>query len=143
MSETRTALMGLGGGRNGTGIDALPIKVAEIDLGEIGYPGYAVAMRLNIRARTYDDFLSQERDQFWSAFREIVVAWNLRDEDGESLPLPRDGLGPRDLPIDILNTLVLRYVEAMADSAAIPKARDAGSATTSRTSAIGPNGAPG
>jgi hypothetical protein len=112
---------------------SLPIKTATIDLEEIDYPGWHVEMRLNVRARTYDAFLSQDPDQFWEAFSEIVMGWNLLDEDGQPLPLPRDGLGPRDLPIDILNTLVLRYVEAMADSAAVPKAREPSSATTSRT----------
>src|SRR5262252_7724041 len=112
---------------------SMPIKTTTIALDEIGYDGWSAELRLNVRARTYDAFLSQERDEFWAAFSEIVVRWNLVDEDGKPLPLPRDGLGPRDLPIDILNTLVLRYVEAMADSAAVPKAREPSSATTSRT----------
>jgi len=112
---------------------SMPIKTATIDLEEIDYPGWHAEMRLNVRARTYDAFLSQDTEQFWDAFSQIVVGWNLLDEDGQPLPLPRDGLGPRDLPIDILNTLVLRYVEAMADSAAVPKAREPSSATTSRT----------
>jgi hypothetical protein len=99
-------------------------------------------MRLNIRARTYDAFLSQDRDEFWRAFTEIAVDWNFLDEDGSRMPLPREGLGPRDLPIDILNTLVLRYVEAMADSAAVPKARGADSATTFPTNATDPSGGP-
>jgi hypothetical protein len=111
----------------------MPIRSATIDLGEIGYPGWEVEMRLNVRARTYDSFLSQDRDEFWAAFGEIVLHWNLKDESGDDLPLPSQGLGPRDLPIDILNTVVLRYVEAMASSAAIPKAHAEGSETTSRT----------
>ena len=101
-------------------------------------PGWQAELRLNVRARTYDDFLSQDRDAFWSAFGVIVQNWNFLSEEGDPLPLPRDGLGPRDLPIDILNTLVLRYVEAMADSAAVPKARVASSATISRTNGAGP-----
>jgi hypothetical protein len=117
---------------------AMPILSVDIPLDEIGYHGWTVKMRLNVRARTYDDLLSQEREQFWSAFSTIVLDWNLLDEDGQNLPLPRDGLGPRDLPIDILNTLVLRYIEAMTDSAAIPKARDASSETTSRTNGTAP-----
>jgi len=121
---------------------SLPIKTARVDLGEIGYDGWYVDMRLNVRARTYDAFLSQDPEQFWSAYSEIVVAWNLEDEDGQALPLPKDGLGPRDLPIDILNTLALRYVEAMADSAAVPKARESGSETTSRTNGAVPSSVP-
>jgi len=99
-------------------------------------------MRLNVRARTYDDFLSQDQELFWKAFSDIVRDWNFLNEDGEPLALPRDGLGPRELPIDILNTLVLRYVEAMAESAAIPKARDGSSATTSRTNGASPTTVP-
>jgi hypothetical protein len=120
---------------------SMPIKTAIITLDEIGYVGWHAELRLNVRARTYDNFLSQDRDQFWTAFTEIVRDWNFLSEDGAPLPLPRDGLGPRDLPIDILNTLVLRYVEAMADSAAVPKARAASSETISRTNGAHPTGA--
>ena len=121
---------------------SLPIKSATLALDEIGYPDWHVEMRLNVRARTYDAFLSQDPEQFWAAFSDIVQSWNLEDEDGQPLPLPKEGLGPRDLPIDILNTLVLRYVEAMADSAAIPKARESGSETTSRTNGAVPSSVP-
>jgi len=121
---------------------SLPIKSATIALDEIGYADWYVEMRLNVRARTYDAFLSQDPEQFWQAFSDIVQAWNLEDEDGQPMALPRDGLGPRDLPIDILNTLVLRYVEAMADSAAIPKARAERSETTSRTNGAVPSSVP-
>jgi hypothetical protein len=120
---------------------SMPIKTAVITLDDIGYAGWQAELRLNVRARTYDDFLSQDRERFWAAFADIVRDWNFHDEDGDPLPLPRDGLGPRDLPIDVLNTLVLRYVEAMSDSAAIPKAREANSATTSRTNGVGPSSA--
>jgi hypothetical protein len=118
---------------------SLPIRSATVHLDEIGYPGWCVDMRLNVRAKTYDDFLSADAERFWAAFSAIVVGWNLGDEDGTPMPLPRDGLGPRDLPIDILNTLVMRYVEAMAESAAVPKAREASSAVTSRTNGVGPS----
>jgi hypothetical protein len=123
-------------------MSSMPIKTTTISFEEIGYDGWSAEVRLNVRARTYDAFLSQERDEFWAAFAEIVVSWNFLDEDGQPLPLPRDGLGPRDLPIDILNTLVLRYVEAMADSAAIPKARAEHSETTSRTNGAVPKSVP-
>src|SRR5262249_44747875 len=114
----------------------MPIHFVTVSLDDIGYVGWYVSMRLNIRARTYDDFLSQEEGKFWTAFGLIVIEWNLLDEEGKPLPLPKDGLGPRDLPTDILNSLMLRYVEAMTDSAAVPKARDANSATTSRTNGV-------
>jgi len=120
----------------------MPIHSVDIALDEIGYAGWTISMRLNVRARTYDDFLSQDREVFWTAFSAIVLGWNLLDEDGQALPLPKDGLGPRELPIDILNTVVLRYVEAMADSAAIPKARVATSETSSRTNGVAQSTAP-
>jgi len=121
---------------------SLPIKSTRIGLEDIGYPEWWVEMRLNVRARTYDAFLSQDPAEFWEAFSEIVLGWNLEDEDGTIMPLPKDGLGPRDLPIDILNTLVLRYVEAMADSAAVPKARAERSEATSRTNGAVPSSVP-
>jgi hypothetical protein len=51
---------------------SMPIKTVVIMLDEIGYAGWQAELRLNVRARTYDDFLSQDRDQFWAAFTEIV-----------------------------------------------------------------------
>jgi hypothetical protein len=116
----------------------MPIVKATIEFDDIGYPGWFVEMRLNVRARIYDDFLSQDQDKFWVALGQIVLVWNFVDEDSQPLPLPKDGLGARDLPIDILNTLVLRYVEAMAESAAVPKARGSSSETTSRTNGAVP-----
>jgi len=121
---------------------SMPIHFVSIRLDEIGYDGWYAEMRLNIRARTYDDFLNPDRDVFWAALSQIVLKWNFLNEDGTPMPLPKDGLGPRDLPIDVLNTLVLRYVEAMSDSAAIPKARDANSDTSSRTNGVAQSTAP-
>ena len=121
---------------------SMPIHAEKISLDEIGYDGWWVSMRLNVRARTYDDFLSQDRELWWTAFSAIVQDWNLLNEDGTPMPLPKDGLGARDLPIDILNTLVLRYVEAMASSAAVPKARDGNSEATSRINGVAQSSAP-
>jgi hypothetical protein len=120
---------------------AMPIKTVDIKLDEIGYPGWQAAMRLNVRASVYDDFLSQDREAFWSAFGQVVVAWNFRTEEGQPMPLPRDGLGLKDLPYDILNTLTLRYVEAQLASAAVPKAADVSSETSSRINGAAPFGA--
>lgn len=121
---------------------AMPVKVVDIKLDDIGYPGWYARMRLNVRASVYDDLVGQDRELFWKAFERVVVDWNFHDEDGQTLPLPRDGLGAKDLPYDILNPLVLRYFEAQNQSAAIPKASDDSSATSSRTNGAAPSGAP-
>lgn len=121
--------------RNGT----VPLRVStvDIDLEEIGYPGWTVTMRTNPRASVYDDFLAiDEPERWWHAFGQLVQSWNLADEEGRPLPQPRDLASERelDLPVGILGFIYSRYIEAFRVRVGLPKVPDASSATTSATS---------
>lgn len=121
--------------RNGT--VPLRISTVDIDLEEIGYPGWTVSMRTNPRASVYDDFLAvDEPERWWRAFGQLVLAWNLADEEGHPLPHPRELASERDLdlPVGILGFIFGRYVEAFRVRVGLPKVPDGSSATTSRTS---------
>jgi hypothetical protein len=118
--------------RNGVG-PAMPIKAIDVDCTDAGYPGWHAKLRTNIPARVYDDFISQNEEKFWSSLAQIVVEWNFADENGEPLPTPADGLSWRDLPYDLAQFLVRRYLEAFAAAVQIPKAPEPSSEPTSRT----------
>jgi hypothetical protein len=122
--------------RNGTSGAAMPIQTVTIELDEIGYPDWYVTMRTNPRASVYDDFTQQDVERWWAAFGQIVIAWNLADEDGKPLPHPKEVASEKDLdlPISLLAHVLTRYFEAVRDRAAIPKAPSDNSAPSSSTS---------
>jgi len=119
--------------RNGTGAP-MPIKTVTIDCDEAGYPGWHARLRTNIPARVFDDFASLDEERFWRSLGTIVVEWNFADEDGSPLPTPADGLSWRDLPYDLAAHLVRSYSEAFAALTQVPKASDASSVATFKTS---------
>lgn len=109
---------------------AMPVKTVEIDLSPAGYEGWSVTMRTNPRARVYDDFCNPEQERWWSAMHTLVLGWNLADEDGQPIPLPKDGCDVGDIPLDLMNHLVREYVAAFSATASPPKAPSTSSETT-------------
>ena len=123
--------------RNGT----VPLRVStvDIDLEEIGYPGWTVTMRTNPRASVYDDFLSvDDMPRWWRAFGRIVHAWNFADEDGRPFPLPAELESERDLdlPVGVIGFIYRRYIEEFRARVGLPKVSAASSETTSPTSDV-------
>jgi hypothetical protein len=117
----------------------MPINTVEIELEEIGYPGWVVTMRTNPRSSVYDDFIAvDEPERWWQAFGKLVLAWNFADEDGEALPLPKDSPSDRDidLPVGIIAFIYRRYVEEFRERIGLPKVSDAAFETTSRTNGV-------
>lgn len=142
--------------RNGTGAP-MPVQTVDVDLQEIGYPGWYVRMRINPRTSTYNtlstygayDVPSEDDDpssiakahvehdrRWWKAFAQVVVEWNLEDEDGHRLPHPREVDCEKDLDLPIkLHTYVLNnYFKAVWAETELPKAPSDNSAPTSSTS---------
>lgn len=122
--------------RNGT--VPLRITTVDIELEEIGYAGWVVTMRTNPRASVYDDLMNiDDMERWWHAFGQVVQSWNLADEDGQPLPLPRDIDSERDLdlPVGVVGFMFRRYIEEFRGRIGLPKVPDANSETTSRTSA--------
>ena len=121
--------------RNGT--VALPVNTVDIDLEEIGYPGWVVTMRTNPRASVYDDFLAiDDMPRWWKAFGKIVQSWNFADEGGQPFPLPAELNSEEDLdlPVGVIGFIYRRYVEEFRASIGLPKVPVADSATSSTTS---------
>lgn len=121
------------------GVIALRVSTVEIDLEDIGYPGWTVTMRTNPRASVYDDFLAvDDMPRWWGAFGQLVESWNLADEDGQPFPLPRELESERDLdlPVGIIGFIYRRYIEEFRARVGLPKVPDATSATTSTTNGV-------
>jgi len=119
------------------GMVALPINTVDIELDEIGYPGWVITMRTNPRASVYDDFIAvDDMPRWWKAFGKIVQTWNFADEDSQPLPHPGEVESERDLdlPVGVIGYIYRRYIEEFRLSVGLPKVPDASSETTSRTS---------
>jgi hypothetical protein len=128
--------------RNGSAV-ALPINTVDIELSEIGYPGWVVTMRTNPRASVYDDFLAyDDMPRWWRAFGRIVQTWNFADEDGQAFPLPSELESEQDLdlPVGVIGYIYRRYVEEFRASIGLPKVLAAGSENSSTTSGEPPIG---
>jgi len=99
----------------------MPIKKVTLELDEIGYPGWKVVLRTNPRAEIWDKFLSEnEAEQVWLNFGRFILDWNFGDEEGNKLPLPPE-TRRIDLPAEIPNFLVNKYIDAFNEAAGFPK----------------------
>lgn len=123
---------------------AMPIKLVELTLDEIGYPGWSVSMRINPRSSVYDQLVqTDDLSGWWAAFGTVVIEWNFADEDGAAIPLPREVGAQKDLdlPINLLGFVLTRYFEAVRAAGAFPKASSDNSVPTSSTSEGSPRSA--
>ncbi len=111
------------------GVVAMPIKKVTIELDEIGYPGWHCTLRLNPRSEVWDRFISDpSRDVAWSVFREFIIDWNFGDEDGR--PFNVQTTKATDLPRDVTEYLVGKYIDAFNASVELPKAPESNSNDT-------------
>lgn len=99
---------------------AMPVRTVEVVLNG-AYPGWRVTMRANPPRRVYDAYLSDEVDGIVGALKEMVLAWDVCDEQGKPLPLPADG-GLDEVPYDVLVQLVKSYSAAFEAETDLPKA---------------------
>jgi len=116
----------------------MPVKTVTIDLGAIGYEGWWVKMRTNPPAYVYDGFLTNDTNEGnngreWESWKTIVIDWNIYDDEGNKLPLPKDGTEKSALPYDIQAQIIREYVEAFNKTLSIPKELEDKSGTTSLT----------
>jgi hypothetical protein len=128
--------------RNGHPV-ALPINTVDIDLAEIGYPGWVVTMRTNPRSSVYDAFLDvDDMPRWWKAFGKLILTWNFADEDGQPFPLPAELESERDLdlPVGVIGFIYRRYVEEFRATIGLPKVPVASSESSSTTSDEPPTG---
>ena len=120
------------------GAVAMPVKTARIEFDDIGYAGWYAVVRTDPRSSVYDDLVAFEDGKWWPAFGQVVLEWNLTDEDGNPHPLPRELKSERDLDlrVGVITFLFVRYIEAVKAASAIPKASESGSDASSPTNGV-------
>lgn len=109
----------------------MPIKTARLEFDEDGYPEWYAVTRTNVRGSVMDDYRSGDQERWWNAISQIVQEWNFCDENGEPIPLPKNGTTSVELPEDLLGALLRRFREAFNVQAAPPKEPSANSTPTS------------
>lgn len=114
----------------------MAIKTATIAFDEIGYPGWYATVRTDPRSSVYDALVSFEEGRWWPAFGQVVLEWNLTDDEGQPHPLPKELESERDLDLrmGVMTFLFTRYIEAVRDASAIPKVLEPNSNGISSTS---------
>lgn len=104
---------------NGTAVrTALHTAVVLLDG---GYDGWAATMRVNPAMRVMEELRSGETARYRAGLAEVIFDWNFVDDEGKSLPLPRDGLDWDALPFDLEARLVQAYGAAIEARTAVPK----------------------
>lgn len=115
----------------------MPINTARISFGAIGYPDWYAEVHINPRSSLYAALISVG-DDFWQRFGQVVLSWNLADEDGQPFPLPREVASEQDLdlPVRVIGYLFEQYIDAVRDAAGLPKVSGLASGSTSTTSTM-------
>jgi hypothetical protein len=119
-------------------VTRMPVKTVTIPLDELGYDGWWVKMRINPPAYVYDGFLTNDANEGnngreWEAWKVIVLEWNIYDDEGVKLPLPKEGTEKNALPYDIQAWIIREYIEALNATLRIPKGSGNNSETLSLT----------
>ena len=99
-------------------------------------------VRIDPRSSVYDDLVSFG-DRWWQAFGQVVLEWNLTDEDGEPHPLPRDLESEKglDLRVGVITFLFRQFIDAVRSASEVPKVFEPDSGSTSTTSGSGQSSA--
>ena len=105
---------------NGTGVASgvrTAVRTARLELGG-DYEGWFATLRVNPPLSIWDDFSSGDAARYDSALAALVIDWNFVDDQGEPLPLPKDGLdwaaAPFDLKLALTNAYTLKVQERMS-----------------------------
>jgi hypothetical protein len=98
------------------------------------YAGLEASLRVNPPTRVKDEMQSGNLERAEAAFSEIVLRWNLEDDEGKPLPIPRNRAEWSELPDELTGQLLAGWGRLMEERAAVPKASGGPSSTTSTTS---------
>lgn len=120
------------------GVVAMTIKKFRLELPDEVMPGWQVDLRLNPSAEHYDMFLNSDEDVAWQGFGHIALWWNFGDEEGNALPLPKEGLKRDALPFNVLWFINRAYIDEFNRVIALPKRPEKDSNGTSQTDASKP-----
>jgi hypothetical protein len=106
------------------------VRTAVIELGG-DYEGWQATMRVNPTLAVWEDFSSGDEGRLAEALKVLVVEWNVPDDDGNPLPLPKDGLDWKTAPFDLKLRLVNGYNDAMTRRISVGKEQPINSEPTS------------
>lgn len=94
----------------------MPVRTQAVTFEWEGVP-WSAEMRTSAPSGVVDGLFSRgDIEAFKAALVGLVQAWDFVDENGEPIPLPKDG-GLAQCPYPLLNALVSAYL----DSLAVPK----------------------
>ena len=96
------------------------IRLATIELSG-DYEGWHATMRVNPPVRVWEDFASGEDERFSNALMSLVSEWNFVDDEGQPLPLPKDGLDWNQAPFDLKLRLTNAYSAVVQARMSVPK----------------------
>ena len=119
-----------GSGRTDDG-PKMPIKTVAVELGDEGYPGFEVDVRINASPRLLKQYLELNKDstdeEGWEAFARIFPGWRIWDEEGKAIPY-----GPGSLELishDLQGAMQRQFVVALR-GAVMPGPLGSGSSKT-------------
>ena len=90
----------------------MPRKTTRIDLKE-EYEGYFIIFRTNPKIRIIESLGDGELSKVLDALSEIIVEWNLTDEDGNDLgDVTEESM--REVPSDLIEIISKHFMESVA-----------------------------
>ncbi len=93
-----------------------PIRSAELDLENYGFPGWKVTVRTNPHWGVIEDMTAQDMVIVREALSTVVLDWNFVDEEGEPLVLPQEDQSVlRRVPTDIIQALLGAYLDKVTE----------------------------
>lgn len=96
------------------------VRTARIEL-DGDYEGWYATMRVNPSLAIWEDFSSGDGERYESALSAIIVDWNIPDDEGNVLPIPRDGLDWNTAPFDLKVRLTQAFSKTMQARMSPPK----------------------
>ena len=107
----------------------MPVKTATLDVALEGYEGWSFTIRSNPKQKTIDALFSKETEQLRDALNTLVVAWNYVDEEGQPLPLPRDG-GLAECTDELIDATWSALIDWLKEKYSAPKVSEKPSEST-------------
>jgi len=102
---------------NGTKGFRIPEQTAHITFADTDYDGAEMWVRLNVSFAHYlalrDSAQGEDQERMTRLFGEnVLMSWNLEDNDGE--PIPANGDGMPAIPLELTNLVLQHWVEEVA-----------------------------
>lgn len=90
--------------------EGLEVKVKSIPLGK--FLKFANLLEIDSKNPSSEDM--KELESLFGSFAEVLVEWNLEDEDGQPVPCTSEGLFAQDL--DMVLTIILEWSSALSSA---------------------------